>query len=114
MATGAGEVNGNDIREVAELFAGVSDRQEMLRLLDEILTPAELRDLALRWRLVQRLHAGVPQRRIAGELGISLCKITRGSRILKQKNGVIRGILERKGRGPAGRKDSGGGIQEPG
>ena len=45
------------------------------------------------------LQAGVPQRRIAEELGISLCKITRGSRILKRPQGVIRGILEKKGQG---------------
>lgn len=85
-----------DMQAVAELFAGVSERQDMRRLLTEILTPAELRDVALRWRLVQRLHAGASQRRIAAELGISLCKITRGSRILKQPQGVIRGIMDRK------------------
>ena len=96
MSKRVGLVSAKDIQAVADLFAGVSDPQDMRRMLDEILTPAELRDLALRWRLVQRLHAGAPQRRIATELGISLCKITRGSRILKRPQGVIRGILERK------------------
>ena len=96
MAKDLGTVGEQDIQEVAELFASVSTPLEMRRMLDEILTPAELSDLALRWRLVQRLHAGVPQRRIASELGISLCKITRGSRILKRPQGVIRGILEQK------------------
>ena len=96
MVQGAEIVGEKEIQDVAALFAGVTTPQEMRRLLDEILTPAELRDLALRWRLVQRLHAGVPQRRIATELGISLCKITRGSRILKQPQGVIRSVLERK------------------
>ena len=86
-----------DIQDVADLFAGVADRRKMRQMLDEILTPTELRDLALRWQLVQRLHAGAPQRRIASDLGISLCKITRGSRILKRPRGAIRGILERKG-----------------
>jgi len=95
MAKGV-TVGEKDMQAVADLFAGVSERQAMRRLMDEILTPAELRDLALRWRLVQRLHAGAPQRRIAAELGISLCKITRGSRILKQPQGVIRGILGKK------------------
>jgi TrpR family trp operon transcriptional repressor len=95
MAKGV-TVGEKDIQAVADLFAGVSERLDMRRLLNEILTPAELRDLALRWRLVQRLHAGEPQRRIAAELGISLCKITRGSRILKQPQGVIRGILGKK------------------
>ena len=85
-----------DIRAVAKLFAAVRGAADMGRLLDEMLTPAEVRDLALRWRLVQRLHAGVPQRRIASELGISLCKITRGSRILKRPDGVVRRLLDRR------------------
>jgi TrpR family trp operon transcriptional repressor len=96
MARGAGTVSESDLTAVAELFAGVTEPAAMRRMMDEILTPAELHDLALRWRLVQRLYAGTPQRRIAAELGISLCKITRGSRILKRPHGVIRGILEKK------------------
>ena len=96
MARGGGTINEQDMQAVAKLFAGVSDPSAMRRLLDEILTPAELHDLALRWQLVQQLHAGVPQRRIAAELGISLCKITRGSRILKQPRRVIRGILGKR------------------
>jgi len=82
-----------DIRAVAELFSAVRGPEETGRLLDEMLTPAEVRDLALRWRLVQRLHAGQPQRRIAAELCISLCKITRGSRVLKRPDGVVRRLL---------------------
>ena len=84
-----------DIRAVADLLADVHDRRAMRQVLEEILTPAELHDLALRWRLLQQLHAGTPQRRIAEELRISLCKITRGSRILKKPDGAIRNILKK-------------------
>lgn len=96
MAKGAGSVGEADVRAVATLLADVRDPRTMRRVLEEILTPAELHDLALRWRLLQQLHAGDPQRRIAGELRISLCKITRGSRILKRPGGAIRKILEGK------------------
>ncbi len=89
-------VSEKEIQDVADLFADVAHRRTMRQMLDEILTPTELRDLALRWKLVQRLHAGTPQRRIASDLGISLCKITRGSRILKRPRGAIRGILKQK------------------
>ena len=88
-------VGEEDIRAVAVLLADVRDRRTMRQVLEEILTPAELHDLALRWRLLQQLHAGAPQRRIAEELRISLCKITRGSRILKKQDGAIRNILEK-------------------
>ncbi len=60
----------------------------MQRFLEEMLTPAERKDLALRWALMQRLMDGVPQRHIAEELGVSLCKITRGAKILKQNDSI--------------------------
>ncbi len=66
----------------------------MERLFDDLLTRAELRDLILRWRLLKMLDAGVPQREIAETLGISLCKITRGSRVLKQPEAVVTALLK--------------------
>jgi TrpR family transcriptional regulator, trp operon repressor len=65
----------------------------MRRFIGEVLTPAERRNLGLRWQLMRMLAAGVPQRAIATRLGISLCKITRGSAILRQRNSVSRRIL---------------------
>jgi TrpR family trp operon transcriptional repressor len=94
MARHIETIGEQDVQEVAELFAGIADSREMYLFLREIMTTAELHDLALRWRLMQRLHAGVAQRRIAAELKVSLCKITRGSRILKQPKGVVRKMLE--------------------
>jgi len=87
-------VGEKDIQSFARLLAGVSNPQAMRRILDEILTPSELHDLALRWRLLQHLYAGESQRHIAGALGISLCKITRGSRILKRDKGELRKLLD--------------------
>jgi len=83
------------VHAVAGVFARVGSAADMRRFFDEILTAAETRDLALRWLLLQRLAAGVPQRTIARELGISLCKITRGSRILKERASVTARMLER-------------------
>jgi len=85
------------LRELADALARAGGGGEISTFLREILTPAELRDIALRWRLLQRLHAGVAQRVIARELGISLCKITRGSRELRNPNSVIRRLLDQSG-----------------
>jgi TrpR family trp operon transcriptional repressor len=78
---------------VAEVLASISSSAEMGRFLEELLTPGEVRDIALRWKLLEMLSRGVPQRKIAEELQVSLCKITRGSRILKQKGAVTARVL---------------------
>lgn len=74
----------------------VRETEKMQAFLQEILTPAEFHDLALRWELMQRLQQGHTQRQIAQDLGVSLCKITRGARILKRKEAVSRKFLNSK------------------
>lgn len=64
-------------------------------LLKDILTPQELDSVAERWQLIQMLAAGVPQREIAKKLGISISKITRGSRMLQYGSGGFGVFLDR-------------------
>jgi len=71
------------LREVAGVFADMRDPLEIYEALYALLTPREREKIALRWRLVCLLEKGMTQRAIAAELGISLCKITRGSHELK-------------------------------
>ncbi|MHC4881173.1 MAG: Trp family transcriptional regulator [Planctomycetota bacterium] len=82
-----------DIREICEVLCKIDGSEQMQDFLSEILTPAERRDLSLRWELMRRLKQGIPQRQIAKELHISLCKITRGARILKQNHSVSKYYL---------------------
>ncbi|PKK90009.1 MAG: transcriptional regulator [Candidatus Wallbacteria bacterium HGW-Wallbacteria-1] len=84
--------------ELSTAMASISDSGEMARFLSEIHTQAELKDMVLRWRLMIMLREGVSQRGIASSLGISLCKITRGSKILKRKNSVTAELLVRRDR----------------
>jgi TrpR family trp operon transcriptional repressor len=79
----------------------------MDRLLREVLTSAERRDLALRWELMRRLVAGESQRKIAQELGISLCKITRGSRVIRTRGSVCRRLLSAAEEVPVVRRPGG-------
>lgn len=68
------------------------------RLLDEflvdLLTPQEYEDLLTRWQIVKRLAAGVPQRKIARLLNVSIAKITRGSLELRDKKGGFKQLLD--------------------
>lgn len=88
----------NHLRDLYELFASAGTPAEAKMLLNDILTPQEIESLAERWQLIQELHAGTPQREIARKLGISISKITRGSRMLQYGSGGFRHFLEKRGR----------------
>jgi TrpR family trp operon transcriptional repressor len=79
---------------LAAALVAISDPDEMEAFLEELLTRGELCDVTLRWRLLELLTQGVSQRKIAEDLQISLCKITRGSRILKNKNSISCKLLQ--------------------
>ena len=83
----------SDIAELSEILSGINDPAEINKFFDEILTDKEKKDIVLRWELMKMLKEGVPQRTIATELGISLCKITRGSKIIKSKESAVNKIL---------------------
>jgi TrpR family trp operon transcriptional repressor len=87
--------NITDLGELAENLFNLKDSVQVLNLLRELHTEAELHNLSLRWRLLKMLHQGTPQRSIAENLGISLCKITRGSKLLKEPESVCSQIIPR-------------------
>lgn len=80
-------------RELVKVISSIDNLDELIRFFEDIFTPAELDDISLRWKLLKDLHSGMTQRKIAEKYGISLCKITRGSKILKNKNSVVLKVL---------------------
>ena len=88
-----------NLADICTVLSDIIDSDQMQEFLSEMLTPSERRDLVLRWELMRRLKKGIPQRQIAAELGISLCKITRGAKILKQDHSISKHYLN------AGEKD---------
>ncbi|WP_035238964.1 Trp family transcriptional regulator [Desulfobacter vibrioformis] len=81
-------------QELLEVILSINTMDELEHFFDEIFTPAELSDLSLRWKLLKDLHAGMTQRKIAEKYGISLCKITRGSKVLKKKGSIALKVLD--------------------
>ena len=69
------------------------DSDQIQKFLTEILTEGELKDITLRWIILNDLSRVVPQRKISEDYHTGLCKITRQSATLKNKNGIIRKIL---------------------
>ena len=81
--------------ELVRVLTETMDSEKTEALLKEILTDKEISDITLRWQLMKELHAGETQRSIAARHRISLCKITRGSKILKQEASATKEILDR-------------------
>ena len=76
-------------RNLLRAVASQKSLKDLERFFDELFTPREIEDISLRWKLLHDLHQGLTQRKIAEKYGISLCKITRGSKILKEPDSVI-------------------------
>ena len=85
-------------QELIDIFTRTNDRREMEVLFREIFTPSEIATLTLRWELLKDLYEGKTQRKIAAEHKISLCKITRGSKILKSPGSYIKKVLDARDR----------------
>ena len=83
----------NEIREIAELLSKMESADEIFAFLKEILTESELSVLSKRWRILKMLSEGKTQRDIAKELSVSLCKVTRGSKICKSPNAIVNKLI---------------------
>lgn len=81
-------------QELLEVILSIDNLNDLNCFFEDIFTPAELEDISLRWKLLKDLHKGVTQRKIAEKYGISLCKITRGSKILKKSDSIILKVLK--------------------
>ncbi len=82
--------------ELISIITEITSEKDMNLLFTEILTPSELKDLSMRWNILKELQAGVSQRDIAKRNHLSLCKITRGSKVLKCKDSICKKILNER------------------
>ena len=80
--------------QIAGILAKIEDRRLIREFLICILTKYEIKEIAGRWELVKLLNEGMSQRRIAEQLGMSLCKITRGSKELKKRDSAFKTVLD--------------------
>ncbi|HAN41823.1 MAG TPA: transcriptional regulator [Sphaerochaeta sp.] len=83
----------DNLSEIIDIFSETTDKREMRRLFEDVFTEAERTDIAKRWYIFKELYKGTPQRKIAKEMEVSLCKITRGSKTLKKDDSVIKKVL---------------------
>ena len=79
-----------DVEELSAAIARLRGADEAARFLEELFTPSECVELSKRWALMRELLAGKSQRTIARELGLSLCKITRGAKYVRDPDSLLR------------------------
>ncbi|MDR0683723.1 MAG: trp operon repressor [Spirochaetaceae bacterium] len=89
------QVVNENLAEMSALLAETNDKGLIQDFLRELFTPAECIDVAARWALIKALNRGIPQRTIAKDLGLSLCKITRGSKELRKPDSALAKMLEK-------------------
>jgi len=84
----------SSLNEICALLSRNNDEKFILEFFQCLFTKAELEEFAKRWILVRELDQGVTQREIARKYGMSLCKITRGSKELKKEDSAFRRMLD--------------------
>jgi len=82
-----------NISDIATALKALNTKEEILCFLNELLTEAEQETLSKRWQIMTMLNEGATQREIAQKLNVSLCKVTRGAKILKNKKAIVTKIL---------------------
>ena len=85
----------DSLRQIFTVLSKSNDADFIADFFQCLFTPSELKDIATRWVLVQKLDEGIPQRQIAKELHVSLCRITRGSKELKKDSSAFRRLLDK-------------------
>ena len=86
----------NEIIEIASILANQNKVNDIKNFIIELLTQSEADTLSKRWRILKMLKEGRTQRDIAKELKVSLCKVTRGSQILKNKKSIVAKYLTKE------------------
>lgn len=71
--------------ELCDALLTPGDRAAMLRLLRDLLTPAEMRSLAERWHVARLLTTGLSYREIHEATGVSTTTVVRVARFLNQE-----------------------------
>ena len=81
------------VREMSYALSKTDDADLIEDFLSSLLTEYELDEVGKRWALVKLIDEGMSQRNISKELGLSLCKITRGSKELKKPNSSFKKMI---------------------
>ena len=87
-------INQQALKELSDAMSRADDPELIRDFFACLLTPNELAEVSTRWALTRLIDEGMSQRKIAEKLGLSLCKITRGSKELKKENSAFQQLID--------------------
>jgi len=73
----------------------IKDKKDLFLVLQDLLTPSEIENIAERIEILKLLKKWLSQREIAKKLGISITTVTRWSRLLKYEQKAIWKYLDK-------------------
>lgn len=82
------------INELVEVIISLRKKDITLAFLKNILTPAELNEIATRLQIVKLLKKGISQRKVAEKLKVSIGTVSRGARELKYGESGFKQVLK--------------------
>jgi TrpR-related protein YerC/YecD len=82
-------------KPLMQALLSLTSEKEALLFLQDLCTPQELEDLALRWKVVDALHHGHTYREIHARTGASLTTIGRIAKAINYGNGGYALIYQR-------------------
>ena len=82
--------------DLLNIVLSIKDKEELKSFIDDMFTEKEVEDVVQRYLLMDDLYRGKSQRDIARDRSMSLCKITRGSKMMKKKEGFMRKFFSNK------------------
>lgn len=77
------------LKLITDTLWRISTLEDLSGVLADLLTPAEITEVADRIRLFKMLREGKTQRVISEELAISVTTVSRGNRILQYEDNTI-------------------------
>jgi TrpR family transcriptional regulator, trp operon repressor len=93
-----GKTENREKEELINVLAKVAQDKKLLAdFLGDLMSPTEYKEAAKRWQIVRQLQEGVPQQRVAEDLGVAIGTVTRGSRALQNETGGFNKVISRYG-----------------
>lgn len=90
------KARGVHLSSLEAALLSLSDRDEVLRFLNDVCTPGEIDALRQRWAVAQMLNAEMPQREAAKSASASIATVTRVARFLHhERHHGYRIVLDR-------------------